>query len=409
MKRPEILAPAGNLEKLKVAVLYGADAVYLGGQNFGLRQGADNFTLPEMSQGVEFAHQHGVKVYITLNIIPHNRDLEGLAEYLSALADLGVDGLIITDPGILAIVRQTIPEMVVHLSTQANIVNWRSVKFWADQGVARIILARELSRKELAEIRERVLDVQLEVFVHGAMCIAYSGRCLLSTYLTKRDANLGQCAHPCRWNYALVEEKRPGVYYPIREDQRGTYILNSKDLCLVEYLPELINLGLDSFKIEGRMKSLHYVATTTSVYKQAIDRYLADPKNYQLDPVWLRELKKVSHRDYTSGFFFNPPGVEDHNYESSTYLREYDFMGLVKDYLPETKEAVIEVRNKFFQGDVVEFFSPEIQVFSTKLTYIKDQSGQEIATAPHPQQIIRVPVERPVHPYDLVRRKSLAD
>lgn len=408
MKRPEILAPAGSLEKLKVAVLYGADAVYLGGQHFGLRQGADNFTLSEMQAGVEFAHQRGVKIYVTINIIPHNEHLEELPQYLAALADLGVDGLIIADPGVLTIVQQTTPQMEVHLSTQANVVNWRSVKFWSAQGISRIVLARELSISELKEIRERVLDVELEVFVHGAMCVAYSGRCQLSNYLTQRDANLGQCAQPCRWKYALVEEKRPGEYYPVFEDQRGTYLFNSKDLCLIEHLPQLITLGLESFKIEGRMKSLHYVATTTYVYKQAIDTYLSDPENYQFDPAWLKELQKVSHRDYTTGFYFQPPGAEDHNFQSSTYIRDYDFMGLVRDYLPETKEAVIEVRNKFFEGDIVEFFGPKIQVFQTKLTYLKDEAGQKIVSAPHPQQIIRVPVKKPVHPFDLVRRKSIS-
>ncbi len=406
MKRPEVLAPAGSLEKLKVAVLYGADAVYLGGQNFGLREGADNFTLDEMREGIEFAHQRGVRVYVTVNIIPHNHDLGGLPTYLKHLAELQVDAVIVADPGILTIVRETIPEMEVHLSTQANAVNWRSVQFWHQQGVERIVLARELSLKEIAEIRERVPDVGLEVFVHGAMCISYSGRCLLSNYMTHRDANLGQCAQSCRWKYALVEEKRPGVYYPVFEDERGTYVFNSKDLCMIEHIPELVRLGLDSLKIEGRMKSLHYVATTTYVYRQAIDSYLEDPDNYQFDPIWLEELKKVSHRSYITGFYFNPPGSDEHNYQSSAYVRNYDFMGFVTDYLPGTKEAVIEVRSKFFRGDRIEIFGPKTRVFTADLTYIKDEENNQIEEAPHPHQIIRIPVNHPVRPLDMVRREK---
>ena len=403
---PELLAPAGSLEKLKVAVLYGADAVYLGGMNYGLREGADNFTLEELEEGVEFCHSRGVKVYVTVNIIPHNDDLTELPAYLWELQRLKVDALIVSDPGIIEIVKETIPNMEIHLSTQANAVNWRSVRFWHQQGVKRVVLARELSLSEIREVRERLPEVGLEVFVHGAMCISYSGRCLLSNYMTGRSANLGQCAQSCRWNYYLMEEKRPGEYYPIMEDERGTYIFNSKDLCVIEHIPELIRAGLDSFKIEGRMKSVHYVATVTAVYRQAINRYLKDPDNYRFDPIWLEELKSVSHRHYTTGFYFGKPGAEEHNFESSAYVRNYDFMGFVLDYLPEEKEAVVEVRSKFFKGDTVEIFGPETQAFEVPLTYLKDEEGNEIEAAPHPHQIIRIPVERPVDQYDMVRRKS---
>ncbi|AZR73619.1 peptidase U32 [Anoxybacter fermentans] len=406
MKKPEVLAPAGNLEKLKVAVLYGADAVYLGGQAFNLREGADNFTIEEMKEGLEFAHKRGVKVYVTVNIIPHNRDFANLPTYLKQLADLGVDAVIVSDPGILTMVKEVIPGMEIHLSTQANAVNWRSVKFWHEQGVDRVILARELSLKEIKEIRKKVPEVGLEAFVHGAMCISYSGRCLLSNYMANRNANLGKCAQSCRWKYALVEEKRPGHYYPVFEDERGTYIFNSKDLCMIEYIPQLVQSGLDSFKIEGRMKSLHYVATVTYVYRQAVDRYVKDPENYEFDPIWLEELKKVSHRHYTTGFYFDPPGPEDHNYETSAYVRNYDFMGFVRDYLPETKEAVVEVRSKFFKGDRVEIFGPQTRVFTTELTYIKDEDDNEIEEAPHPHQIIRIPVKYPVKRFDMVRREK---
>lgn len=406
LKAPELLAPAGSLEKLKVAVLYGADAVYLGGASFGLREGADNFTIEEIEEGVEFAHSRGVKVYVTVNIIPHNRDLVELPAYLRELQRLKVDALIVSDPGIIEIVKETIPNMEIHLSTQANAVNWRSVRFWHEQGVARVVLARELSLEEIRETREKVPGVGLEVFVHGAMCISYSGRCLLSNYMTGRSANLGQCAQSCRWQYHLMEEKRPGEYYPIIEDERGTYIFNSKDLCVIEHLPELIAAGLDSFKIEGRMKSVHYAATVTTIYRQAIDNYMRAPEHYQFNPEWLEELKSVSHRHYTTGFYFGKPGAAEHNYDSSAYVRNYDFMGFVLEYLPEEREAIVEVRSKFFKGDTMEIFGPATPPFKIELSYIKDEEGQEIEAAPHPHQIIRIPIDRPVDKYDMVRRKN---
>ena len=405
MKKPEILAPAGSLEKLKVAVLYGADAVYLGGQAFNLRESATNFSLEEMKEGIEFAHQHGAKVYVTVNVIPHNENLEGLDDYLKKLPGIGVDALIVSDPGILGMIQDVIPEMEVHLSTQANAVNWRSVKFWANQGLERVILARELSIDEIKEIKAKNPQVSLEAFIHGAMCISYSGRCLLSNYMTNRNANLGQCAQSCRWKYHLVEEQRPGEYYPVFEDEHGTYIFNSKDLCMIENIPELVEAGLDSLKIEGRMKSLHYVSTVTGVYRRAIDEYCKDPDNYQFDPDWLEELKKVSHRHYTTGFYFEKAGPEAHNYETSHYVRNFDFMGFVHDYNPDKGEALVEVRNKFYKGDEVEIYGPDTKTFTVQVDYIiDDEQGIEVEDAPHPHQMIWIPVDRAVNKYDLVRR-----
>ena len=329
MEKAELLAPAGNLEKLKVAALYGADAVYCGGFSFGLREGADNFSYQDLKDGAEFLHERGKQLYVTVNMIPHNEDLKGLPEYLHQLEGIGVDALIISDPGVLKIIRDENIDLPLHLSTQANAVNYASVAFWQDFGLERIILARELSKDEIKEIRENT-DVSLEMFIHGAMCISYSGRCLLSNYFVNRDANRGQCAHSCRWKYHLVEEERPGEYYPVFEDKNGTHIMNSKDLCLVEHVPEVINTGVDSLKIEGRMKGMHYVSCVVSTYRKAIDSYYEDPENYEFKEKWLDDLRKVSHRGYTKGFFLHPPTEEDQNYESSAYKRTYDFMGVVR-------------------------------------------------------------------------------
>ena len=405
MSKAELLAPAGNLEKLKIAVLYGADAVYVGGQQYGLRQAADNFELAELKEALDFAHSRGVKLYLTLNMIPHNQDLVGLEEYVSTLAELGVDAVIVADPGVLSVVQEVAPKLEIHLSTQANNVNWQSVNFWAKQGVERVILARELSLGEIKEINQRV-GVDTEAFIHGAMCISYSGRCLLSNYLVNRDSNRGQCAHSCRWNYSLVEEQRPGQYHPVFEDQSGTYIFNSKDLCMIEYIPELMATGLSSFKIEGRMKSINYVATVTNIYRQAIDTYLAAPGEYQFQEEWLTELQKISHRHYSTGFYLGEPGPAGQNYDSSAYLRTYDFMGLVQEYLPASQEAVVEVRNKFFVNDVVEFFGPETDTFTQPLEYIKNEEGELIVDAPHPHQLITIPVNQAVQKYDLLRREK---
>jgi putative protease len=407
MNKVELLAPAGSLEKLKTAILFGADAVYCGGLNFGLRAGADNFTVEELEEGIEFAHQRDKKVYMTLNMIPHNQELAQLPEYIEEIKKLKLDALIISDPGVFAAVRREMPEMEIHISTQANNVNWASALFWAEQGSERIILARELSRDEIKEIAAKTEGkVELEYFVHGAMCISYSGRCLLSNYFVGRDANKGDCAQSCRWKYHLVEEKRPGEYYPIEENDQGTFIMNSRDLNLAEEIPELIELGLSSLKIEGRMKSVHYAATVVNTYRQLIDRYYEDPDNYEADPELLAELRKISHRDYTKGFYYGKPGAEGQRYESSSYLRTYDFMGVVKDYDSENKEAVVEVRNKIFKGDELELIVPGQITFRVTADYLLDEEGAEIEAAPHPKQLIKIPLAAEVPAGSLLRRQK---
>lgn len=401
-KKVELLAPAGNLEKLKMAVIYGADAVYLAGQAFGLRAFADNFTGPELVKGVEFAQRRGVKVYITVNIFAHNQDLKELPNYLRELEALGVDGIIFSDPGVWQIAQEIGSTLNLHLSTQANTTNWASARFWESRGVKRIILARELSLEEIQEIRTKV-NLELEVFVHGAMCVSYSGRCLLSNYFTGRDANLGECAQPCRWRYALVEEKRPGEYYPLFEDQRGTYLLNSQDLCLIRYLPELIKAGVNSFKIEGRMKSIHYVATVVKVYREVLDAYYANPDQFIFQEKWLQELAKVSHRDYSTGFLLGKP---NQNYATSAYRRTHDFIGLVRDYDPLAKLAQVEQRNNFQVGEKVEIMGAETKLFSQEIRELFSETGEVLTCAPHPQQIVCLRVEHPVKPWDIIRREK---
>lgn len=402
MMKAELLAPAGTLEKLKMAVHYGADAVYVGGKEYGLRAFAGNLSLAEIKEGVEFAHARGAKVYVTVNIFAHNADLEGLPAYLRELEQAGADAVIISDPGVWSILQKTGSRLPVHISTQANTTNWAAAKFWEEQGVERIILARELSLEEIYRIRQEV-KLDLEMFVHGAMCISYSGRCLLSNYMAGRDANSGQCAQPCRWNYALVEEKRPGEYYGLEEDERGSYIFNSQDLCLLEHLPQLIGAGVNSFKIEGRMKSVHYVATIVSVYRKALDKYYQAPANYTPDPAWFEEITKVSHRDYTTGFLLGKPQASDHNYDTS-YLRHYDFVGLVLDYDATTGWATVEQRNNFKLGEELEFTGPRTELFTQKLEQMKDEEENAIEVAPHPQQIVRIPVRQMVQKWDLIRR-----
>jgi len=405
MKKPELLAPAGNLEKLKFACIYGADAVYLGGKNFGLRAFAGNFELEEIKEGVKFAHQHGVKVYITVNIFPHNEDLRDLPQYLESLQTIGVDAIICADPGVIKIAKESVPFMPLHLSTQANNVNWASAQFWYEQGIERIVLARELSLEEIKDIKKRV-PVEIEAFIHGAMCISYSGRCLLSNYMADRDANQGECAQACRWNYNLVEEKRPGEYYPVIEDERGTYVFNSQDLCLFENMELLIDAGIDSFKIEGRMKSLYYSATVIRAYRKIIDNYL-NPGQEKIDTnYWREELEKVSHRPYTTGFYFGKLGDSAATLTSSSYIRPYDFIGVVLDYDESSQIATIEQRNRFQIGDKVEFFGPQENDFSQIITEIIDSEGNKIEAAPHPRQIVKIPVKERVFPYDLLRKEK---
>lgn len=404
MARVELLAPAGDLEKLKTAVVYGADAVYCGGTRYGLRAAAGNLTLEEIQEGVSFAHRHGARVFVTLNIIAHNEDLVDLPQYIADLRDIGVDAFIVSDPGVLVTAKQIAPNIPIHLSTQASNTNWLAARFWVEQGVARIILARELSMEEIREIRNKVA-AELEVFVHGAMCISYSGRCLLSNYLTGRDANRGECTQPCRWKYYLVEETRSNQYFPVCEDERGTYIMNSKDLCMIEHIPELISLGVNSLKIEGRMKSVHYVATVTRVYRQALEAYYRDPEGYRYDPNWLAELSKVSHRPFFTGFYFGKP-EDGQTTESSRYHRAYDFIGVVKEYNLQTGLAVIEQRNHFAVGEEIEVMNPTSESCVFTIESLTDvETNEPIARARHAKQLVYCQVPEPVEPYAIVRRK----
>jgi len=405
MKRPELLAPAGNLEKLKIAVIYGADAVYLGGENFGLRAGAKNFTLEQLTEGIKFAHEREKRIYLTLNIIPHNEDLKELPEYVAKLKELGLDAVIISDPGVLKIVKNIIPEMEIHLSTQANTTNYAAVNFWYEQGVRRVILARELSLEEIEEIiKKSPPDMKIETFVHGAMCISYSGRCLLSNYMVGRDANRGDCAHSCRWRYYLMEETRPGEFFPVYEDEKGAYFFNSKDLCMIEHLPSLIEAGISAFKIEGRMKSSYYVATVVKAYRNLIDSYFTKPKEYFCDKKWIDEIKKVSHRYFTTGFYFAKPGGEEQRYDSSEYIKTYDFAGLVLDYNSDNQIATIEQKNRIFIGDEIEIFGPDDDFFTQKIEKMWDEEGEEIEVAPHAKQIIRMKMAKPVKPWYIIRK-----
>jgi U32 family peptidase len=407
MQKPELLAPAGNLENLKMAIIYGADAVYLGGVNFGLRARAKNFTIEQLEEGIKFAHEKGKRIYITVNIIAHNEDLEGLPEYLATLQKLKVDAVIVSDPGIIKIVKETVPGLEIHLSTQANTTNYAAVNFWYEQGVSRIILARELSLKEINEIvKESPPEMKLETFVHGAMCISYSGRCLLSNYLINRDANRGDCAHSCRWKYFLMEEKRPGEYLPVYEDEKGTYFFNSKDLCMIEHIPALIKAGISAFKIEGRMKGSYYVAAVVRAYRSLIDQYCANPDKYSFDKKYLKELRKVSNREYTTGFYFGRPDGEEQRYDSVEYIQNYDFTGLVCHYNTESQIATIEQKNRIFVGDEIEIFGPNDDYFVQKIEKIWDENGEEIKVAPHSGQIIQIKTVKPVQPWYIIRKQK---
>ncbi|MDR7870036.1 MAG: U32 family peptidase [Tissierellaceae bacterium] len=405
MRKIELLAPAGDLEKLKMAIIYGADAVYLGGEAFGLRKASKNFTIESISEGVKFAHERGKKVYVTLNIIPHPDDLEGLEEYVTNLYNIDVDAVIVSDPGMFSIINKTVPDLEIHMSTQASITNSETINFWHNLGAQRTVLARELSLKEIEKIRSNIpQDMELETFVHGAMCISYSGRCLLSNYMTGRDANMGDCSHACRYKYSLVEEKRPGEHFPVYEDEDGTFIMNSKDLCMIQYIPEMIKAGINSFKIEGRVKSSYYVATVIRSYRMAIDAYYNDPDNYKFNEELLDEIKKASHRDFTTGFYFGKPNEDAQVYDSSTYIRGYDFVGMVLDYDEETQIATIEQRNRMFVGDEIEIFGPGKEHVTQKIESMWDENGEEIEVAPHPQQIIKMKLNYPVEKYFLLRK-----
>lgn len=403
MKKPELLAPAGNMEKLKMALLYGADAVYLGGKAFGLRAFGGNFTNEELQEAVDFAHKLGKKIYVTVNIFPHNSDIAKLPAYLTFLNEIKVDAILVADLGVFTLAKEYAPDVELHISTQANNTNWAAVNAWAELGASRVVLAREMSLEEIKEIREKC-SVELEMFVHGAMCISYSGRCLMSNYLTGRDANRGSCAQPCRWNYALVEEKRPGQYFPVLEDERGTYIFNSKDMCLLPYLPDVIASGVDSLKIEGRMKSVHYAASVVKAYREAIDSYFAAPEQFEVKKEWVEELDKVSHRAYTTGFYYGRPTEKDQIYGTSSYTQTSDFVGLVLDYDEKIGFATVEQRNNMKVGQEIEIFQPHLAGYRQILQEMYNDEGEAIQVAPHPQQIVKIRMDRPVEPYGILRR-----
>ncbi|MEW9096154.1 MAG: U32 family peptidase [Clostridiaceae bacterium] len=406
MNKPEILAPAGNLEKLKTAILFGADAVYLGGSKLNLRAFADNFSDEELKEGIEFAHSRGKKVYVTVNVFPHNEDLEGLDEYLIQLQDLNVDAVLVADPGIIMTAREVVPNLEIHLSTQANNVNWKSGLFWYNQGVKRIVMARELSIEEIKGIRNKLPeDCEIEAFVHGSMCMSYSGRCVISNYMTGRDSNRGQCAQPCRYKYSVVEEKRPNQYFPVIEDERGTYLFNSKDLCMIKHIPELVQAGINSLKIEGRMKSSYYVAAAVKSYREALDSYFENPEEYTFKEEWMDNLLKTSHREYYTGFYL---GDKDSVvYESSSYIRDYDIVGIVRGYDEATGDAIIEQRNKLFEGDVVEVLRPTGDNFKIKLQNLRDEKGNKIDATPVAQMIYKANVDKSLEEnYMLIKSKD---
>ena len=389
-RKPELLMPAGGMETLKVAVNYGADAVYMGGSSFGLRAKADNFTLEEMKQAVEYAHAHNVKVYVTVNIFAHNEDVEGLKRYFGEIKDIGIDAVLIADPGVFSLAREIMPDMEIHISTQANNTNYMTYRFWHDMGVKRVVCARELSLREIKGIRENIPDdLEIEAFIHGAMCISYSGRCLLSNYFTGRDANKGACTHPCRWKYAVMEETRPGEYLPVEEDERGTYIFNSKDLCMIDHIPDLIDAGIQSLKVEGRMKTSLYVAVAARTYREAIDDYYESPELYEskLDH-YREEIAACTMRDFTTGFYYGKPSYEDQIYDNNTYIRNAVYLGTVEEVVGD--EIIIHQKNKFSVGDEIEVMLFDGTNKKVTVQGIRDEYGNSMESAPHPKQELRL-------------------
>lgn len=407
MRIPELLVPASSLEVLQVAVIFGADAVYIGGEAFGLRAKAKNFSKEDMSEGVRFAHEHGVKVYVTANILAHNQDLEGVRKYFEELREIGPDALIISDPGVYQIAKEVCPEIERHISTQANNTNYGTYQFWYQMGAKRVVTARELSLEEIREIRSRIPeDMEIETFIHGAMCISYSGRCLLSNYLTGRDSNQGTCTHPCRWKYSVMEESRPGEYFPVYENERGTFIFNSKDLCMIEHIPDLINAGIDSFKIEGRMKTALYVATVARTYRKAIDDYLKDPALYEENMSWYQEqISNCTYRQFTTGFFYGKPTQEAQIYDNNTYIKEYTYLGIVGETNEEGKYCISQ-RNKFSVGEQIEVMKPNGDNIEATVKSIQDEEGNQMESAPHPKQILYIDLGIKLDRYDILRRKE---
>jgi len=407
MKKPELLIPAGSLEVLMTAVNYGADAVYIGGDDFGLRAKAKNFSASDMRAGIKFAHAHGVKVYIAANIIAHNDDLMGAKAYFNELKEMKPDALIIADPGMFMIAKEVCPDIEIHISTQANNTNYLTYNFWYQQGASRVVSARELSLAEVKEIRNHIpAEMEIESFIHGAMCISYSGRCLLSNYFTGRDANQGACTHPCRWKYAIVEETRPGEYMPVYENERGTFLFNSKDLCMIEYIPELIAAGIDSFKIEGRMKTALYVAVVARTYRKAIDDYLESEALYRKNMPWyLEEIAKCTYRQFTTGFYFGKPNENTQIYDNNTYIKEYTYLGVVGSENGEG-DFRLEQKNKFSVGEEIEIMKPKGENELTKVLSIKNEKGESQESAPHPQQIVYIKLDKRPEQYDLLRKKE---
>ena len=406
MRKPELLIPAGSLEVLKTAVLYGADAVYIGGEMFGLRAKAKNFSKEDMKKGLEFAHEHGVKVYVTANIVAHNEDLEEVRQYMKELKEIKPDALIISDPAIFTIAKEEVPEIDIHISTQANNTNYGTYLFWHRLGATRVVSARELSLKEIKEIRKHIPDeLEIESFIHGAMCISYSGRCLLSNYFTGRDANRGACTHPCRWKYAVMEESRPGEYLPVEENERGTYIFNSKDLCMIEYIPEIIDAGIDSLKIEGRMKTALYVATVARTYRKAIDDFFVSEECYRSNMEYYKEeISKCTYRQFTTGFYFQKPDENTQIYDSNTYVKEYTYIGMVEDY--KDGKLKLTQRNKFSVGEVIEVMNPDGSNEFLTVHSIEDEEGKIMESAPHPKQVIWVDVKKELPKGYILRRKE---
>lgn len=406
MRKPELLIPASSLEVLKTAVAFGADAVYIGGEAFGLRAKAKNFSKEEMKEGIEYAHAHGVKVHVTANILAHNYDLNGAAEYFKELAKLKPDAMIVADPGMVMLAKEYCPGIEIHISTQANNTNYLTFQFWYNQGIRRVVCARELSLREIKEIREHIPeDMEIESFIHGAMCISYSGRCLLSNYFTGRDANHGACTHPCRWKYSIVEETRPGEYMPVYENERGTYIFNSKDLCMVEHIPEMLDAGIDSFKIEGRMKTALYVATVARTYRKAIDAAMESPEAYEAILPWCHaEISKCTYRQFTTGFYFGKPDENTQIYDNNTYVNEYIYLGIVGAV--EENTVTIEQRNKFCVGETIEIMKPDERNVETRVLAIVNEDGESMESCPHPKQKLFITLDQPAAVADILRKKS---
>ncbi len=405
MQRIELLAPAGDLERLKTAFIYGADAVYIGGEIFGMRSAAKNFNKEDMAEGVKFAHERGKQVFVTVNIIPRNEEFEQLEAYLKELEEIGVDAVIVSDPGVFSVVKKVVPNMEIHISTQASTTNAASATFWYNQGAKRVVMARELSFEEIKEIRDNSPEgMDIEAFIHGAMCMSYSGKCVISNYTTGRDANRGACAQSCRWKYTLVEEQENGEYEKVLDDVDAEFFFNTKDMCMINYIPQIIESGINSFKIEGRMKTAYYVATTVRAYRMAIDEYIKDPENWEFNPMWLEELKKGSHRHFSEGFYLGKTSTRDQNYESASYVRNYDFIGIVRGHEEESGLVIVEQRNRMFVGDEIEIIGPYKETMYGKILEMYNEENEPIESAPHAKQIVKMKLDIPVEEHYMLRK-----